>query len=150
MFNVPGIVKVTNQVLECVSDVESDGSDTDSSSEEECEDQDQKQGNLRRKAVKYQVADVSLNTEDYFLAQSASVHTSDRTLNRLKNPRLSQEAVDSLMETVNDPHSKEKLLMLKEYHGQFTLWNFLLKYISLEIRFVFNCFHIICLFVYFQ
>lgn len=71
--------------------------------------------------------DVNLNTEDYFLAQSSLVHTSNRTLNRLKNPRLSQEAIDSLMEDINDPHSKEKLLMLQQYHEQFTLWSFLLE-----------------------
>ena len=71
--------------------------------------------------------DVSVKTEDYFLAQSSSVHTSNRTLNRLKTPRLSQEAIDSLMEDVNDPHSKEKLLLMQEYHKQFTLWSFLIR-----------------------
>ena len=109
-----GIVKVTSQVLEGTSDAESDGSDSDSSSDDE---EDRKE--LKLKAAKNQALDISVNTEDYFLAKSSSVHTSDRTLNRLNNPRLSQEAVDSLMENFDDCHSKEKVLLMKEYQQQF-------------------------------
>ena len=117
-----GIVKVTSQVLEGTSDAESDGSDSDSSSDDE---EDRKE--LKLKAAKNQALDISVNTEDYFLAQSSSVHTSDRTLNRLNNPRLSQEAVDSLMENFDDCHSKEKVLLMKEYQQQFLQWSFLLR-----------------------
>jgi len=118
------IVKVTTQVLECVSDDDSNGSDSDSESSEEDEEQNLEE--IKSKVNINPNMDVNLNTEDYFLAQSSLVHTSNRTLNRLKNPRLSQEAIDSLMEDINDPHSKEKLLMLQQYHEQFTLWSFLL------------------------
>nr|CAG4641933.1 EOG090X0AVI [Eurycercus lamellatus] len=118
------IVKVTAQVLECASDAESDGSESESSSEEENEDR--KLQEFKAKTAKNQIMDISVNTEDYFLAQSASVHTSDRTLNRLKTPRLSQEAIDSLMENVDDRHAKEKLLLMKDYQQQFPLWSFLL------------------------
>nr|CAH0110563.1 unnamed protein product [Daphnia galeata] len=115
------IVKVTSQVLEGNSDADSDGSQSDSSSDDE---EDLKQ--IKLKAAKNQM-DISVNTEDYFLAQSSSVHTSDRTLNRLSNPRLSQEAVDSLMENFDDCHSKEKILLMKEYQQQFLQWIFLLR-----------------------
>lgn len=116
------IVKVTSQVLEGVSDAESDGSESESSSDDDEEDRKQ----LKRNAAKNQTMDISVNTEDYFLAQSSSVHTSDRTLNRLATPRLSQEAVDSLMENFDDYHSKEKVLLMKDYQDQFSQWMFLL------------------------
>nr|SVE74364.1 EOG090X0AVI [Daphnia barbata] len=116
------IVKATSQVLEGNSDAESDGSESDSSSDDE---EGRKQ--LKLKAVKNQLLDITVNTEDYFLAQTCSVHTSDRTLNRLNNPRLSQEAVDSLMENLDDCHSKEKILLMKEYQQQFLQWMFLLR-----------------------
>lgn len=114
---------MTTQVLECVSD-DSNGSDSDSDSSEEDEEDVEK---VLSKVNINPSMDINLNTEDYFLAQSSLVHTSNRTLNRLKNPRLSQEAIDSLMENINDPHSKEKLLMLQQYHEQFSLWSFLIK-----------------------
>lgn len=113
---------MTSQVLEGNSDADSDGSQSDSSSDDEEEDLKQ----IKLKAAKNQM-DISVNTEDYFLAQSSSVHTSDRTLNRLSNPRLSQEAVDSLMENFDDCHSKEKILLMKEYQQQFLQWIFLLR-----------------------
>nr|SVE79672.1 EOG090X0AVI [Daphnia magna] len=116
------IVKVTSQVLEGNSDAESNGSESDSSSNDE-EDRNE----LKLRAAKNQSMDITVNTEDYFLAQSSSVHTSDRTLNRLNNPRLSQEAVDSLMENFDDCHSKEKILLMKEYQQQFLQWIFLLR-----------------------
>lgn len=109
-------------MLEGTSDAESDGSESGSSSDFE---EDRKE--LKRNAAKNQTMDISVNTEDYFLAQSSSVHTSDRTLNRLANPRLSQEAVDSLMENFDDCHSKEKVLLMKEYQDQFLQWTFLLR-----------------------
>lgn len=109
-------------MLEGNSDAESDGSESDSSSNDE---EDRKEHKL--KAAKNQSMDITVNTEDYFLAQSSSVHTSDRTLNRLNNPRLSQEAVDSLMENFGDCHSKEKILLMKEYQQQFLQWIFLLR-----------------------
>lgn len=119
------IVKVTSQVLDGASDAESDGTESESSSDDEDDEQEiQKQ---KTKASKNHPMDISVNTEDYFLAQSSSVHTSDRTLSRLKTPRLSQEAVDSLMENVNDCHIKEKSLLMKDYYQQFTLWSFLMR-----------------------
>nr|CAG4649574.1 EOG090X0AVI [Scapholeberis mucronata]SVE93801.1 EOG090X0AVI [Scapholeberis mucronata] len=117
------IVKVTSQVLEGVSDAESDGSESESSSD--CDEEERKE--MKKKAAKNQSMDITVNTEDYFLAQMSSVHTSDRTLNRLANPRLSQEAVDSLMENYDDCHSKEKLFLMKEYQDQFLQWSFLLR-----------------------
>jgi len=120
------IVKVTTQVLECVSDPDSNESDSDSESSEE-EEEEELALDKENKVNVNPSMDVSVKTEDYFLAQSSSVHTSNRTLNRLKTPRLSQEAIDSLMEDVNDPHSKEKLLLMQEYHKQFTLWSFLIS-----------------------
>lgn len=116
------IVKVTSQVLEGASDAESDGSESESSSD--CEE-DIKE--MKKKATKNQSMDITVNTEDYFLAQMSSVHTSDRTLNRLANPRLSQEAVDSLMENFDDCHSREKVLLMKDYQDQFFQWSFLLR-----------------------
>nr|CAG4636408.1 EOG090X0AVI [Eubosmina coregoni]SVE69982.1 EOG090X0AVI [Eubosmina coregoni] len=117
------IVKVTAQVLdECTSDAEV--SESESSSEDE--EDNKKLQQMKAKAAKNQV-DISANTEDYFLAQSSSVHTSDRTLNRLKNPRLNQETVDCLMQDVNDCHIKEKQLLMKDYQQQFPHWSFLLN-----------------------
>lgn len=119
------IVKVASQVLDGTSDAESDAFESDSSSEDEEEEEEiQKQ---KIKAAKNHNMDISVNAEDYFLAQSSAVHTSDRTLNRLKTPRLSQEAVDSLMENVDDCHIKEKSLLMKEYYQQFPLWSFLMR-----------------------
>nr|CAG4634980.1 EOG090X0AVI [Alona affinis] len=122
------IVKVTAQVLDGSESEASEGSDdSSSSSSSEDEEVDRKLRELKAKAAKNQGFDISVNTEDYFLAQGASVHTSDRTLNRLKNPRLSQEAIDSLMENVDDCHAKEKLLLMKDYQQQFPLWSFLMS-----------------------
>ena len=89
---------------------------------------------MKSKAAKNQV-DISANTEDYFLAQSSSVHTSDRTLNRLKNPRLNQETIDNLMEDVDDSHIKEKQLLMKDYQQQFPHWSFLLWFVDFKTFF---------------
>lgn len=121
------IVKVTEQVLDgSESEAESDDSGSGESSSED-EEVNRKLRELKAKAAKNQGFDISVNTEDYFLAQGAAVHTSDRTLNRLKNPRLSQEAVDSLLENVDDCHAKEKQLLMKDYQQKFPMWTFLLR-----------------------
>ena len=124
-FFHPEIVKVTAQVLDG-SESEASESAEDSSSSEDEED-DRKLREMKAKMAKNQGFDISVNAEDYFLAQGSSVHTSDRTLNRLKTPRLSQEAIDSLMENVDDRHAKEKLLLMKDYQQQFPLWSFLMR-----------------------
>ncbi len=120
-------MKVNAQILEGESDEAESGSDESESSSED-EEEERKLQEMKVKAAKNQM-DISVNTEDYFLAQSSSVHTSDRTLNRLKNPRLSQEAIDSLMENVDDCHAKEKTLLMKDYQQQFPLWMFLFRWI---------------------
>nr|CAG4643411.1 EOG090X0AVI [Ilyocryptus agilis] len=123
-----GIVKVTAEVLDGVhSDAESEeNSESESESSSEGDEEDEKLQEFRARTAKSRVLDISSNAEDYFFAQSSSVHTSDRTLNRLKNPRLSQEAIDSLMEKVGDCHAKEKQFLMKDYQQQFPLWSFLL------------------------
>lgn len=121
------IVKVTAQVLDGLSDQDSDGSSSSDSSSEDDEEDRKRLQEMKAKAAKNQVLDISVHAEDYFLAQSSAVHTSDRTLNRLRTPRLSQEAVDSLMENVNDCHAKEKMLLMKDYQQQFPLWKFLFR-----------------------
>lgn len=122
---------MTAQVLdECTSDAEV--SESESSSEDE--EDNKKLQQMKAKAAKNQV-DISANTEDYFLAQSSSVHTSDRTLNRLKNPRLNQETVDCLMQDVNDCHIKEKQLLMKDYQQHFPHWSFLLKFVYSFLEF---------------
>lgn len=124
-------MKVTSQVIDGASDVESDASESESSSADEEDEEEIKQ--LKTKALKNHAMDISVNAEDYFLAQSSAVHTSDRTLSRLKTPRLSQEAVDSLMENVDDCHIKEKSLLMKDYYQQFPLWNFLMRCVPYSI-----------------
>jgi hypothetical protein len=132
------IVKVTAQVLEeCASEEGSDQSESDESSSEDDEEDNKKLQQMKSKAAKNQV-DISANTEDYFLAQSSSVHTSDRTLNRLKNPRLNQETIDNLMEDVDDSHIKEKQLLMKDYQQQFPHWSFLLGFVDFKIFFFEN------------
>ena len=120
------MVKVTAQVLDCTSDIESEASESSESSSEEDDGTEKRNIPLRTCKRNIQM-DISVNAEDYFLAQSSAVHTSDRTLKRLKNPRLSHEAVDSLLQEVDDPHYREKRKMMKEYQHQFPMWDFLLR-----------------------
>ena len=114
------IVQVTSQVLNSTSDVES-SSESEASSEEEEQEKEEKT------VIRNVNVDIAVNAEDYFLAQSTAIHTSDRTLNRLKNPRLSQEVVDELLESLGDCHEKEKQKMTREFHQHFVFWKFLLR-----------------------
>lgn len=117
---------MTAQVLDGASDAESsEESESESSSADDEDDGELRE--FKAKKAKNQAVDISVNTEDYFLAQSSSVHTSDRTLNRLKNPRLSQETIDSLVGNVDDCHAKERMLLMKDYQQQFSMWTFLLR-----------------------
>lgn len=123
LFLFSELVKVTAQVIDNISDAESDNSNSESSSEDEDPEE-----NLSTRQNNQNI-DISVNAEDYFLAHSASVHTSDRTLNRLKNPRLCQETVDHLLESVHDCHLKEKQKLIKEHQDLFHLWKFILRYL---------------------
>jgi len=72
----------------------------------------------------------NLNTnnmaDSYFEAQSAKVLTSDRTLSKLKTPRLSQEEVSRLLGSSKLRYTPEIQELIRDYKASFPKWMSLL------------------------
>ena len=64
--------------------------------------------------------------EEYFETNQRS-ETSDRTLNRLKTPRLTQEDIDRLLTGQPVKYEKEIHKLLGEYRSKFLKWHILLR-----------------------
>ncbi|XP_076066249.1 origin recognition complex subunit 2-like [Oratosquilla oratoria] len=81
----------------------------------------------RRKAVTN--VDMTADSEEYFMhhTDSGKIVTSDHTLNRLKTPRLSQEALQSILSGLELSHKNEREAMLEEHLLQFQKWMVLLS-----------------------
>nr|CAG4644193.1 EOG090X0AVI [Lepidurus arcticus] len=73
--------------------------------------------------------DEAINTESYFQAHASVNHTSDHTLKRLRTPRLSQEAMQALLqqEDNNLHHKKQLMELVDDYKSLFAKWKLLLR-----------------------
>ncbi|XP_044742285.1 origin recognition complex subunit 2 isoform X2 [Chrysoperla carnea] len=66
----------------------------------------------------------SLQSDDYFSTQNTKVFTSDNTLDKLKNPRLTQDKINDILQNVktNREHVKKITELSKEYETYFEKW----------------------------
>lgn len=81
-----------------------------------------------RKSIAYK--DYHIKTDEYFESQSEKIITSDHTLGRLRNPRLTEETLDELL--INQSHistiHKKRIGSLKEnYKSFFSMWQFIME-----------------------
>ncbi|XP_071940938.1 origin recognition complex subunit 2-like [Antedon mediterranea] len=60
--------------------------------------------------------------EDYFVAHSDRTVTSDRTLARLKNPKMSQQQLKNMLHSTPSSHSEDTELLYREHRGLFNRW----------------------------
>lgn len=66
-----------------------------------------------------------MKTDEYFETQSEKVLTSDRTLARLKNPRLNEEKLQELLENqshISRTHSQAIRKLNDGYRALFPMW----------------------------
>ncbi|XP_063990360.1 origin recognition complex subunit 2 [Diachasmimorpha longicaudata] len=69
--------------------------------------------------------DFTLKTDEYFSSQAEKVLTSDRTLNRLKTPRLNQEKLQELLSNQNHiskTHKDGIQNLANSYRSMFPMW----------------------------
>ncbi|XP_033099328.1 origin recognition complex subunit 2-like, partial [Anneissia japonica] len=62
--------------------------------------------------------------EDYFVAHSDRTVTSDRTLARLKNPKMSSQHLKSMLHSAPTSHVEDTELLYQEHRGIFNRWMF--------------------------
>lgn len=71
-----------------------------------------------------------MRTDEYFQTQSEKIITSDRTLERLHNSRLTKEQLEQLLENqnyVSTQHQKNICSLTKSYATLFPMWYFIME-----------------------
>nr|CAG4652061.1 EOG090X0AVI [Triops cancriformis] len=133
--------KIAVMTEEVLSDISTDeGSEYQPTSESEDEDEKDTATPLKEESIhklsinqrrkrKVNDEDEVINTETYFEAHAASTHTSDHTLKRLRTPRLSQEAMEALLQQENHTkhHQKQLSELLEDSKCLFSKWELLLR-----------------------
>ncbi|CAK9808460.1 Origin recognition complex subunit 2 [Anthophora quadrimaculata] len=74
--------------------------------------------------------DFHMQTDEYFATQSEKVHTSDRTLERLYNSRLTKEKLEQLLANqnyVSPQHTENIYSLTKSYTTLFPMWYFIME-----------------------
>lgn len=74
--------------------------------------------------------DFHMHTDEYFATQSEKVVTSDRTLEHLRNSRLTREKLDELLANqnyVSIQHKKDIYSLTKSYTTLFPMWYFIME-----------------------
>jgi len=76
------------------------------------------------KGRKIKDVEMKVSSDEYFNSQTegAKVLTSDHTLNRLKTPRLSPEALQSLLKSVATSHPRECQQLIEDQVSMFPRW----------------------------
>lgn len=67
------------------------------------------------------------NAEAYFESQEGQICTSNKTLDHLKTPKLSQEQMDELLSTHKLRYKEEICMLLSDYRAKFDKWLLLLR-----------------------
>ncbi|XP_011882352.1 PREDICTED: origin recognition complex subunit 2 [Vollenhovia emeryi] len=81
-----------------------------------------------RKTVAYR--DYHIKTDEYFESQSEKTVTSDRTLGRLRNARLTEETLDELLTNqshISALHKKRICSLTENSRSFFPMWQFILE-----------------------
>ncbi|CAD1469714.1 unnamed protein product, partial [Heterotrigona itama] len=71
-----------------------------------------------------------METDEYFVTQSEKVITSDRTLEHLRNSRLTKEKLETLLANqnhVSSQHKKNIYLLTRNYSMLFPMWYFIME-----------------------
>lgn len=74
--------------------------------------------------------DFHIETDEYFVTQSEKVITSDRTLEHLRNSRLTKEKLETLLANqnhVSSQHKKNICSLTKNYSMLFPMWYFIME-----------------------
>ncbi|XP_043265638.1 origin recognition complex subunit 2 [Colletes gigas] len=74
--------------------------------------------------------DFHIKTDEYFKTQSEKVTTSDRTLERLRNSRLTKESLGQLLTNhnyVSTQHKKIVLSLSENYANLYSMWDFIME-----------------------
>ncbi|XP_046330979.2 origin recognition complex subunit 2-like [Haliotis rufescens] len=103
------------------SEEDSFGSSSDSEGSEEEETATTPSRSRRRKTND---VEFTTNAEEYFDIHSGAAITSDRTLSKLDTPRLDQQALSALLESVSSSHVSECAGLLQEHMALFSKWMF--------------------------
>ncbi|KAL6423821.1 hypothetical protein ACFW04_010343 [Cataglyphis niger] len=80
------------------------------------------------KSVAYK--DYLIKTDEYFESQSEKILTSDHTLGRLRNARLTEETLDELLKNQNHIstiHKKRICSLTENYKSFFSMWQFIME-----------------------
>ncbi|KAK2718186.1 hypothetical protein QYM36_005489 [Artemia franciscana] len=134
------IQKITEDILEDLSS--SSGSEFEPSSSESSDDEDEDKNLLHsfknvKKNKPFQrtpgkprknrpMVDAGIDVESYFKSQSEDNLTSNRTLNRLSQPRLEKAQVDNILKNLKNRHEVEYKELVDEHRSLFPKWLFLL------------------------
>lgn len=71
-----------------------------------------------------------MQTDEYFVTQSEKIITSDRTLEYLRNSRLTKEKLEQLLANqnyVSSQHKKNIYSLTKNYTTLFPMWYFIME-----------------------
>ena len=71
-----------------------------------------------------------METDEYFVTQSEKVITSDRTLEHLRNSRLTKEKLETLLANqnhVSSQHKKNIYSLTRNYSMLFPMWYFIME-----------------------
>ncbi|XP_072742850.1 origin recognition complex subunit 2 [Anoplolepis gracilipes] len=81
-----------------------------------------------RKSIAYK--DYHIKTDEYFESQSEKTITSDHTLGRLRNARLTEETLDELLKNqrhISTLHKKRICSLTENYKSFFSMWQFIME-----------------------
>ena len=107
---------------------ESEEEDEENSSNEDVEEEKPLKMSTKRKIFAKPSATSIDNTDDYFERQSSSqVVTSDKTLEKLKTPRLSPEVLRQVLDGESLKYEKQIMEICKDHRSHFSKWFYLLN-----------------------